>query len=489
MKSKLTKTLGTAGASLLLLVTPLSPAAAQTWIQLFPTGGPPINRVHHVGVYDPASNRMTIFGGLPFGIGTLTDTWVLADANGLGAAPAWIELTPTGGPPPTGGVPTAVYDPGSNRMIVFGGAGSKGIRNDVWVLTAANGLGGIPTWIQLVPDGPAPSARFIHSAVYDPASNRMTIYGGRFLNDVWVLSNANGLGGSPAWTELLPLGGPPAQRENHSAVYDPNSNRMIVFGGYNNFSGGELGDVWVLTNANGLGGTPTWVELSPGGTGPGPRAGHGAVYDATHNVLTIFGGGGCDPVCGPHNDVWTLSNANGLGGIPSWTQLLPGGGPPQRRFGMAMVYDPSNDRAIIQDGQDCSVGPGCSFPNDVWVLTTASGITTLEVAIDIKPGSFPNSINLGSRGVIPVAILTTNTFDATTVNPTKVLFGATGSEAGPIHSSLEDVDGDGDTDLILQFNAEATGIQCGNTSASLTGKTFGGQVIHGSDSVNTVGCK
>ena len=127
---------------------------------------------------------------------------------------------------------------------------------------------------------------------------------------------------------------------------------------------------------------------------------------------------------------------------------------------------------------DCEIqalagGPGCVVP----------------VAIDIKPGSFPNSINPRSKGVIPVAILTTDTFDATTVDPNTVRFGATGTEAAPVHSALEDVDGDGDIDLILQFNTQNTGIVCGETSASLTGQTFGGQVIQGSDSIRTVPCK
>ena len=91
--------------------------------------------------------------------------------------------------------------------------------------------------------------------------------------------------------------------------------------------------------------------------------------------------------------------------------------------------------------------------------------------------------------MVPVAILTTDTFDATTVNPTTVLFGANGTEAAPVHSALEDVDGDGDTDLILHFNTQSIRIVCGDTSASLTGETFSGQAIKGSDSINTVGCK
>ena len=67
------------------------------------------------------------------------------------------------------------------------------------------------------------------------------------------------------WIELLPSGGPPSERSSHSAVYDSNTNRMIVFGGDPNIGGcfGRTNDVWVLENANGLGGTPNWLQLYP----------------------------------------------------------------------------------------------------------------------------------------------------------------------------------------------------------------------------------
>jgi hypothetical protein len=124
----------------------------------------------------------------------------------------------------------------------------------------------------------------------------------------------------------------------------------------------------------------------------------------------------------------------------------------------------------------------------VSILTNKTGVEA-AVKIDIKPGSFPNSINPQSRGLIPVAVLSTDTFDASAVDASTVFFGATGNEAAPVHSALKDVNGDGNTDMVLHFRTHHTGIVCGDTSASLTGSTFSGQAIEGSDSIRTLGCK
>lgn len=147
---------------------------------------------------------------------------------------------------------------------------------------------------------------------------------------------------------------------------------------------------------------------------------------------------------------------------------------------------PSNNtiRVMLEDFS----GSG-GVAGDVFFDNVRLTVKPINIDIDIKPGSFPNSINPRNRGVIPVAILTTATFDAATVDPTTVFFGKTGTEAAPVQSALEDVDGDVDTDLILHFNTQDTGIMCGDTSASLTGETFDGQAIEGSDSIKTAGCK
>lgn len=478
-------------AALLLLLV-VSPALAATaWIEQSPTGTPPAPRYSAGQAYDAANDRLILFSGedntpLP----RPTDVWVLTDATGIGGTPTWTELVPTGGPPFGRVFGTVVYAPGSNRIIVFGGCSANCSPNlsDVWVLTNANGLGGMPAWTQLFPSNPF--GRSHHAAAYDAANNRMLVFGGNLAfpgtdqNDVRVLTNADGTGGAPTWITLAPMGSLPPIREHAAVAYDRANNRMIMFGGGLNAGGAfqEKNDVWVLTNGNGLGGPSAWTELAPAGSPPPARAFPSADYDPVTNQLIVFGGYK-DLPNEYFNDVWILTNANGLGGIPEWIQLSPGGSLPPERTAHSSAYSSSSSTLVIAMGGNQTA----PLLNDVWVLTGANGI--LEVSIDIKPGSFPNSVNPRSLGVLPVAILTTVTFDSTSVDPATVLFGATGSETGPVHSALEDVDGDGDSDLILHFNTQATGIQCGDTSASLGGKTFGGQVIQGSDSADTVGCK
>jgi hypothetical protein len=127
-------------------------------------------------------------------------------------------------------------------------------------------------------------------------------------NDVWVLTYANGVGGTPAWTQLSPVGTPPSARLNHRTVYDPASNRLIVFGGSD--ATGTLNEVWVLTHANGLGGTPTWIQLSPPGP-PGRRFGFVAGYNANYNAMVVAMGRTDTPSFALYNDAWVLRDANG----------------------------------------------------------------------------------------------------------------------------------------------------------------------------------
>jgi hypothetical protein len=124
---------------------------------------------------------------------------------------------------------------------------------------------------------------------------------------------------------------------------------------------------------------------------------------------------------------------------------------------------------------------------DIGAYETQLAIST--ITIDIKPDSQTNSVNPRSKGVIAVAILTSEDFDALQVDPDTVLFGPADAEKAHTQAHVEDVDNDGDMDLQLHFKTQETGIQCVDTEATLTGNTWGGTPISGTDSVNTVGCK
>ena len=364
-----------------------SAAAAATWSPRAPSGAPPAPGFAQTsGAYDAVNDRLLFFsiddgGALP----RPTDTWVLAAATGL--APSWINL-PTSGPTPLGRYAhSVVYAPTSNRIIVFGGcpANCGFALSDVWVLTNANGLGGPATWSALGAAGSFSSEG--HAAVYDDANNRMIAFGGQQgfnvpWNTVRVLENADGTGGPPAWTTLAPTGSPPAARESVGAGYDPATNRMIVFGGATltccAFVAATYNDVWVLTHANGLGGTPDWIQLAPAGTPPPKRYWHSAVYDAATNRLIVFGG--LDAQGGPaspyYDDVWVLTNANGLGGVPTWTQLATAGTPPTGRFGHVAAYNSTTGSMVVAMGR--TDVPAFTLLNDVWVLqedATAPAIT------------------------------------------------------------------------------------------------------------------
>jgi len=129
-----------------------------------------------------------------------------------------------------------------------------------------------------------------------------------------------------------------------------------------------------------------------------------------------------------------------------------------------------------------------AFPLFLALLFIVPGVSATEpitVSIDIKPWSCPNSINLKSKGVVPVAIRTSSTFDAPTmVNVSTVLFA--GASPVPDKMSIEDADGDGDIDLILFFKTQDLALSPGDTSATLTGYTTGGMPFIGTGSVNIV---
>jgi hypothetical protein len=142
--------------------------------------------------------------------------------------------------------------------------------------------------------------------------------------------------------------------------------------------------------------------------------------------------------------------------------------------------------------QPPGTGPSLFLGTLLSYALSPAAACVIRVDVDIKPGSSPNSIKLSNQGVVPVAILSTPSFDATTVDATTVCFGDAEDPAQrdctEAHSTghIEDVDLDGDLDLVLHYETQQTGIDLGDTQACLTGQTFGGTPIEGCDSVRTL---
>lgn len=143
-----------------------------------------------------------------------------------------------------------------------------------------------------------------------------------------------------------------------------------------------------------------------------------------------------------------------------------------------------------------------------WNITT--GIIIPKIPLDIKPGSCPNPLNLKSKGMLQVAILGTEDFDVTLIDPATILLIREGYEedgVSPLRLDYEDVatpfegalcdchdlDGDGYLDLTLKFDTQelvevlGLGDEAGNTiPLILTGnlkEETGGTPIRGKDCV------
>lgn len=114
---------------------------------------------------------------------------------------------------------------------------------------------------------------------------------------------------------------------------------------------------------------------------------------------------------------------------------------------------------------------------------------SISVAIDIKPGSDVNPVKLGSRGVTPVAILSSPLFDARTVSPETVTLAGAGarrhSDGRPMHS-FSDVNGDGRLDMVLQIETQHLVLASESIEAVLHGATTGGIPVVGRDAIRVV---
>ena len=268
----------------------------------------------------------TASNGTPYTL--LGDTWAFDFAKD-----AWTELMPTGTPPGRS-APSAAWDAAGDRMVMFGGnLGAdfdpfNGFRPtaESWQLKA-------DAWSKVATKGPTPPARYLAASALDDKRNRLIVVGGccdnmgGFLSDAWALDLA-----SDTWAQLGGNGDGPTNRLGAMAAYDRAGDRVIVFGGHDDGSLGNVNDTWALS----LDGTPAWHAVSMG--------------DAEDNAVLGCGGNKTEQ---PFN--FTIPDAMS----------------PERRERAAML--PIGDGLLLVGGEG-----DCAQLDDTW--TFAGGAWTKRIA-------------------------------------------------------------------------------------------------------------
>ena len=110
------------------------------------------------------------------------------------------------------------------------------------------------------------------------------------------------------------------------------------------------------------------------------------------------------------------------------------------------------------------------------------------VEIDILPGSDDNRIRLGRRGVLPVVLYGSETFDVESVDPATLSFGP--GAAPPAHRKgphSTDHDGDGWLDWMIHARVEEVALSAEDEEACLVAETWEGDVVFGCDRVTPRG--
>jgi len=137
----------------------------------------------------------------------------------------------------------------------------------------------------------------------------------------------------------------------------------------------------------------------------------------------------------------------------------------------------SSDDGVSLDNPEIAQGdPGALPGQGGWEHVLQVGLPLL-VDIDVQ-GRVCNQGN----GVVPVVLFSTDSFDATTVDPSTVSLGDayethTDKKTGLAKSHVEDVDGDGHLDHVFHFRFEETGLPCDPATTPFSGSTFDGQLI------------
>lgn len=206
--------------------------ASGSWSEISSAQGPPA-RFGHNAFYDPAGRRMLVFGGQA-GSSFFNDVWALDVNTG-----EWTELAGEEDlPAPRYGAAGAVDSGG--RFLLSHGFTNGGRFDDTWRYTLAD-----DSWSDVSAEGERPVERCLMRAVWDSGSERLLMFGGQttgrpFLGDLWEFADGE-------WRDLSTTIGP-SPRNFYAMAFDADAGRVVLYGG--NTQDGPVSDVWFFDSAS-----------------------------------------------------------------------------------------------------------------------------------------------------------------------------------------------------------------------------------------------
>jgi len=325
------------------------------------------------------------------------------------------------------------------------------------------------------------------------------------LTYIGPLNIATGLAGNPIDGELyLTAGGSPSQL----AILDPDTAAGTLAGSFDvpGISGLSYnpndGCVYGSQTSQGGGNSLYKFDLATGDVtevGLFPSAGTpdgytlsitGLAFDP--NSSTLYG-----TTCNGRVYTVDLGTANTIAEVGSFGYFVAGlaYAPDSGLLYATTTFPNDNLQLIAMDpasGAVAAIGQTKVDDTNIKIFGLAyMSDAVIAVDIDIKPGSFPNPINLGSNGLVPVAILSSVDFDATTVDESTVeLAGAMVAIRGKNRylAAVEDVNGDQLPDLVCHVETQnlVDEDMFQDGYALVTGETFLGQSFEGWDEITIV---
>jgi len=221
---------------------------------------------------------------------------------------------------------------------------------------------------------------------------------------------------------------------------------------------------------------------------------------------TLYGGGGGGG--GSSDQLFTIDPSTGAGtGSVTITSALGSVG---AVMGLSVNPDTTDLYAILKISGNrrlAIIDPLTGAATDIGLLAdNYSSIAFVPpeirvVEIDVHPRRKVSRIPAHSFGLLPVLVRSTSIaqgddgdFDAMQIDPSTLRLDGAPSESESsdnhiVSFSIYDFDRDGDQDLLAIFRTRQTSIECDDTEAILSGATYAGEPITGSDAIQTVACK